>query len=130
MKNALCVLLAFTFFFAGCCGREGNPVQAYLPGDEKRSCESVCAEMSQAQTEIARLTPKANKAGYNTVMFVGGLFVIVPFFFMDFKNGEKVELQAYRQRYNSLSLIAAQKGCVIADGGAKRDVPVAVPASN
>ena len=50
-------------------------------------------------------------------MIITGLFVIIPFFFMDLKNGDKVELQAYRQRYNSLTLLAAKKGCVISDKG-------------
>ena len=68
--------------------------------------------MAQLDTEIATLLPKSNKGGYNTIMLVTGLFVIIPLFFMDFKNGERVELQACRQRRNALELMAAQRGCV------------------
>ncbi len=114
-KNALCVMLANMFLFIGCAGRDGNPIPAYRPGDEKRNCISLQTEMAQLDADIQRLVPKANKGPYNTIMFIGGLFVIVPFFFMDVKNGEKVELQACRQRYNSLALFAAQNGCVVAD---------------
>jgi hypothetical protein len=30
---------------------------------------------------------------------------------MDFKNGEQVEYEAYRQRYNSLAILATEKNC-------------------
>jgi len=122
MKQVVCLLLCGTIFLAGCAGRDGNPVSAYKPGDEKRNCISLQTEMSQIDTEIASLTPKANKGPWNTLMLVTGLFVIVPLFFMDLKNGEKTELEAYKQRRNSLSLIAAQKGCVIADAAANAAV--------
>jgi hypothetical protein len=69
--------------------------------------------MAQLDTEIATLLPKSDKGGYNTIMLVTGLFVIIPLFFMDFKNGERVELQACRQRRNSLELMSAQKSCVV-----------------
>ena len=116
MKDLLIVLLTITMFFAGCAGREGNPITAYKPGDEKRECVSLQTEMAQLDTEIATLLPKSDKTGYNTLMLVTGLFVIIPLFFMDLKNGERVELQACRQRHNSLSLMAAQRGCVLGGG--------------
>jgi len=122
MKKAVCLLLCGTIFLAGCAGRDGNPVPVYKPGDEKRDCLSLQTEMAQIDAEISRLTPKANKGPWNTLMIVTGLFVIVPLFFIDMKNGEKTELEAYRQRNNSLALIAAQKGCVIADAAANAAV--------
>jgi hypothetical protein len=118
MKEMLSIVLVFSIFFAGCAGREGNPIAAYQPNDEKRDCASLEAEMAQLDTQIATLLPKSNKAPWNTLMIVTGIFVIVPFFFMDLKNGEQVELQACRQRRNALALIAAQNGCVVANPGA------------
>lgn len=124
-KDALIVLLTATMFFAGCAGQYGNPIAAYKAGDERRSCTSLHTEIAQLDKEIATLLPKSDKSGYNTVMLVTGLFVIIPLFFMDFKNGEKVELQACRQRRNSLELLAAQKGCVLSD--MTEDIVIANP---
>ena len=42
---------------------------------------------------------------------VAGWFLLVPWFFMDFKNAEAHEYEAYRQRYNHLSRIARVKNC-------------------
>ena len=117
MRNVVSIMLVCSIFcsslvVSGCAGREGNPVAVYKAGDEKRDCTSLKTEMSQLDTEMATLLPKSDKTGWNTVMVVTGIFVIVPFFFMDLKNGEKVELRACRQRHNALELMAAQKGCV------------------
>ena len=124
MKNFLSIVLTCsivcTSLLSGCAGRDGNPVSAYQPGDEKRNCISLQTELSQTDAKIAELTPKANKMPWNTIMLVTGVFVIIPVFFMDLKNGEKVELDAYRQRHNTLELIAAQQGCVVADPGAQK----------
>jgi hypothetical protein len=82
-----------------------------MPGDEKRSCQGLKAEMSQIQADIARLLPKSDKFGYNALCVAGGVLVIVPFFFMDLKDAEKTEIEALRRRYNHLSVIAAEKEC-------------------
>ncbi len=130
MKKLLCIFFAFSIFYAGCAGREGNPIAAYRPGDEKRDCVSLQTEVAQLDAEIATLLPKSNKGPWNTVMLVTGLFVIVPLFFMDFKNGERVELQACRQRRNALEIIAAQKGCVLGGGNPSQATNAAQPAAD
>jgi hypothetical protein len=114
MKKTLCLLCVFTTFYAGCAGREANPVSVYMPGDAKRDCASLQIEMGNIQTEITEKLPDIDKTGYNTVCIITGLFIIVPFFFMDLKNADKTEVNALRQRYTALSLIAANRGCVLA----------------
>ena len=117
MKDFLTIVLTCSIFctslLSGCAGRDGNPIQIYKPGDERRDCLSLKTEMSQLDTAIATLLPNSDKMAYNTIMLVTGLFVIIPLFFMDLKNGERVELQACRQRHNALELMSAQKGCVV-----------------
>ncbi len=41
MREMLCIVLSFAVFFAGCAGRNANPVPLYIPGDENRPCESL-----------------------------------------------------------------------------------------
>ncbi len=121
MRKLICVLLCISIFLSGCAGRNANPVPAYLPGDENRSCKGLKAEIAQLEADMARILPETNKFGYNTLCFVGGLLVIVPFFLMDLKDAEKVEWEAMRVRRNRLVVYAAEKSC---DFGGKEPVPI------
>jgi hypothetical protein len=83
-------------------------------GDHKKSCQALEFEMANAEGEIQRLLPKSDKTGKNVALGVAGWFLLVPWFFMDFKNADQTEYEAYRQRYNSLASIAMSKGCDVA----------------
>ena len=105
------LLLTCTILLAGCAGREANPIPAYLPGDNTRSCEVLTAEIAQLQSDMQRILPKTNKGVSNTLWATAGVFLIVPFFFMDLKDAEKIEFDAMRTRHNRLLLICADRGC-------------------
>jgi len=111
MKKVISLTLVVSIFFVGCAGREANPIPAYLPGDNERSCEVLVAEIAQLQADMQRLLPKTNKGVTNTLWATAGVFLIVPFFFMDLKDAEKIEFDAMRTRHNRLLLICADKGC-------------------
>jgi hypothetical protein len=111
MKQSLCLLLIASIFYTGCAGREANPIPPYMPGDENRSCSGLKAEMAQIQADMQRLYPHTNKFATNTLWAIGGVVVIVPFFFMDLKDAEKIEYDALRTRYNRLLIIASEKNC-------------------
>ncbi len=115
MKETLCLLLVISVFMSGCGGREANPVLIYRPGDEKRGCISLKAEMAQLEADMQRILPKTDKSGTNILCGIAGAFVIVPWFFMDFKGADKIEFDAMRNRFNYLLTIAAEKECEIAD---------------
>jgi len=104
-------MLVCSLFLTGCGGREANPIPVYLPGDENRSCEALKAEVTQLQIDMAQLLPKTNKFGTNTLWAAAGCVAIVPFFFMDMKDAEKIEFEAMRQRHNRLLDYANEKGC-------------------
>lgn len=103
--------VAVSLIVAGCAGRTANPVAEYRMGDETRSCESIKVELSQIEADIARLVPETDKTGKNVALGVTGVFLIVPFFFMDLSDAEKAEVEAYRRRYNRLTQIGVEKGC-------------------
>ena len=121
MKKVTCVVLACMILLAGCAGRKANPVDIYLPGDEDRSCEAYVAEMAQLEADMDVILPDTSKAGQNTLCLVGGAFLLIPFFFMDLSNADKVEWDALRQRRNRLLVYAGEKGC---DFGEKEYVPI------
>ena len=95
----------------GCGGRSANPVASYQPGDEQRSCTGLQAEIASNEQEIIRLLPYENAAGKNVALGVAGVFFIVPFFFMDFKDAEELEIRALRQRNQRLREIAYNNEC-------------------
>ena len=98
-------------FIVGCGGKSANPVLSYQPGDEKRSCEGLKSEIAMNEAEIARLVPYDDATGKNVALGVAGAFLIVPWFFMDFKEGEAIELQALRRRNQWLREVAGDKDC-------------------
>lgn len=59
----------------------------------------------------AQLVPSTEKTGKNVALGVTGAFFLVPLFFMDFSQAEQIEVNAYRQRYNHLAILAMEKGC-------------------
>jgi len=118
-KLLLNLLLCISVFMLGCAGREANPIPIYMPGDENRSCEGLKAEVAQLQVDMARMLPKTDKGLTNALWATAGVFFIVPFFFMDFKDAERIEFDAMRQRHNRLLVYAAEKNCDM--GGIKAE---------
>lgn len=112
LKNFLSCL-AIAVLIVGCGGRTANPVMVSQYGDNSKSCEALEFELANVQGEIQRLLPKKDKTGKNVALGVTGFFLIVPLFFMDFKNAEAQEYEAYRQRYNHLASLAISKDCDI-----------------
>ena len=113
LMNFIALSVICSAALAACGGRTANPVMVSQFGDMKKSCRSLEFEMTSTQGEIQRLLPKTDKTGKNVALGVAGWFLIVPWFFMDFKNAEAQEYEAYRQRYNHLASIALDKNCDI-----------------
>jgi len=111
MRKAMCGVMCFAILYGGCAGRQANPVPPYLPGDENRSCQGLQTEMAQLKSDMVRILPDTNKFGTNTLWAAAGVFLIVPFFFMDLKDTEKTEWEAMRVRYNRLLIYAEEKKC-------------------
>ena len=111
MKKIICLLLSLSILLAGCAGTEPNLVHVRQLGDDQKTCEQLRTEMYFTENEISRLLPKSDKTGKNIALGATGILFIVPLFFMDLKQGEKKEIEAYRQRYNHLLMITQQKDC-------------------
>lgn len=114
MKNFVSVFVILSVFVVSACGgRTASPVMIAQYGDDQKSCKALQFEMANAQGEIQRLLPQSDKTGKNVALGVAGWFLLVPWFFMDFKNAEQVEYEAYRQRYNHLASVAMSKNCSV-----------------
>ena len=112
MRKRLCAGMAFMFFATGCAGSGPMPVARYSPADEKRSCASLKTELKDNKKEIAKkIEERTNKTNQNLILGASGVFLIVPWFFMDLKGKEAGETEALEIRNASLRRIAAVKGC-------------------
>lgn len=109
-KALLVVSIAITLS-VGCAGRAANPVMIQQYGDDKKSCQAIEREIAFIQGEMQRLVPKTEKTGKNVVLGVTGAIFLVPLFFMDLSQAEQMEVDAYRQRYNHLLILAGEKKC-------------------
>jgi hypothetical protein len=83
----------------------------YQHGDEERSCDALERELEMIEEDILDLLPETEKADKNTKLGIAGIFLIVPFFFMDLSKSEQIEVNALIKRYNHLVEIAENKDC-------------------
>lgn len=109
---SLCLIILMLNISA-CGGKNASPIMITQYNDENLSCKQLKYEMTHIQGEIQNLLPKTDKTTKNVALGVAGCFFLVPWFFMDFKNGEQQEYDAYRHRYNHLARIASEKECGI-----------------
>lgn len=110
-KAFIAVTLVSIAALSGCAGRAANPVMVQQYGDNAKSCQALEHDMAFIESEVQRLVPDTEKTGKNVALGVTGAFLLVPLFFMDFSHSEQIEVNAYRQRYNHLAMLAMDKGC-------------------
>jgi len=112
MRKALCVSLCVAIFVAGCAGTDPNPVSRTKPGDEALSCAMLRAEVGEMDNLIVTEQKQKDETfTWNIAMFVAGWFLIVPWFFMNLKGAEEVEIEAAKARKHWLRSLALDKGC-------------------
>ena len=104
-------VILISAFLAACAGRTANPAASYRVGDEAMSCQEIKADMAHVQSQVDRLVPESEKTGKNVALGGAGCFKLVPWFFMDLSETEKVEIQAYKERYLSLEKLYSRKDC-------------------
>ena len=107
---ALCLILALSL--GGCAGRTANPTATALPGDKELDCETLEAEMSHLDAEARRrFSQQSGKTGTNVALGIAGWFLLVPWFFMDFSDAERVEAEAMRDRFRHLQRLYNKQDC-------------------
>ena len=118
-KKLTTLICCTSLILTGCAGRAANPVMSSQPGDYSKSCSHLISELSEIEGEINKRLPKESRTGQNVALGVAGAFLIVPWFFMNFSDAEKTEIEAYRARYNHLTRIYNDKHC----GAQRNEIP-------
>jgi len=112
MKIAMFLLAVFCF---GCAGlaRTPDPVDAYQYGDDSKTCEQLQTNIETTLENLSALNRKRKtKIGGNIALAAVGVILFPPLLLgMDLSDVDAIEIKAQRDRYESLSMIAADKGC-------------------
>lgn len=95
----------------GCGGRAPRPVPWEMPGDAAITCAAMKAEISSNEQEIARRLPDADQSDRNAVLLGTGLVLIVPFFAMDVRYADRIEIRAFYERNARLRELGGRSGC-------------------
>lgn len=112
MKKIIAVLLSISIILSGCASTPANPVPIAQVGDDTKTCDAIINEMQQmisAQEKAA--ADRNSQVGTNVALGVVGVFLIVPWFFMDLGASASVEQKAAAARFQRLQQMAADKKC-------------------
>jgi hypothetical protein len=111
-KRSLCISLACALSLQGCSSTPANPVPVAQVGDETKSCNAITNEMQEMITaqEIAK-GEKNTQTGTNAALGVAGIFLIVPWFFMDLGGAASAEQKAAQARFKRLQQMGIDRKC-------------------
>ena len=106
------MIVVVLFFVQGCAGRAAHPVQVTQSGDNKKTCKSLRKETKQIRQNLKKMIPAIKKADKKrTLLMVSGGFLIIPWFFLDLSDADKIEANAQRARYNYLIDRGVNRNC-------------------
>ena len=111
-QPALLLIVMVLFLTQSCAGRAAHPVQVAQSGDNKKTCKSLRKETKQIRQKIRRMMPAVKKADKKrTLLMLSGGLLIVPWFFLDLSDADKIETNAQRARHNYLVDVAKKRNC-------------------
>ena len=106
------LIVIVLFFVQGCAGRAAHPVQVAQSGDNKKTCKSLRKETKKIRQKVKKMIPAVKKADKKrTLLMLSGGLLIVPWFFLDLSDADKIETNAKRARHNYLIDIAKKSNC-------------------
>ena len=106
------LIVIVLFFVQGCAGRAAHPVQVAQSGDNKKTCKSLHKETKKIRRNIKKMIPAVKKADKKrTLLMLSGGLLIVPWFFLDLSDADKIETNAQRARYNYLVDRGVKRNC-------------------
>ena len=110
-RPVLLVIFVALFFIQSCAGRAAHPVKVTQSGDVKKNCKTLRKEMKQIRQNLKRMVPAVKKADKKRTLLVLSGVLIVPLFFLDLTDADKIEANAERARHNHLAGRAEKLNC-------------------
>ena len=106
------LIVIVLFFVQGCAGRAAHPVQVAQSGDNKKTCKSLHKETKKIRQKVKKMLPAVKKADKKrTLLMLSGGLLIIPWFFLDLTDADKIEANAQRARYNYLVDRGVKRNC-------------------
>ena len=101
-----------SLLICACAGRDPQLVGVVQPHDRSMNCSAIFAEIEANNRKIEQLaSEKGLKVAQNVLTGVGGLFIPVLWFGMDWKGAQSKEMQALQSRQQYLATLAQERGC-------------------
>ena len=111
-QPVLALIVVVLFFVQGCAGRAAHPVKVAQSGDAKKACKSLRKETKQIRRDIKKMMPAVKKADKKrTLLMLSGGLLIIPWFFLDLSDADKIETNAKRARHNYLVDRGVKRNC-------------------
>ena len=106
------LIVVALFFVQGCAGRAAHPVKVTRSGDDKKTCNEIRHETRKYRKNIKKMIPAVKAADKKrTLLMVSGGLLIVPWFFLDLSDADKIETNAKRARHNYLVDRGVKRNC-------------------
>ena len=106
------LIVIVLFFVQGCAGRAAHPVQVAQSGDNKKTCKSLHKETKKIRQKVKKMLPAVKKADKKrTLLMLSGGLLIIPWFFLDLTDADKIEANAERARHNYLVDRGVKRNC-------------------
>ena len=111
-QSVFALVVIVLFFTQSCAGRAAHPVKVAQSGDNKKTCKSLRKETKKIRQKVKRMIPAVKRADKKrTLLMLSGGLLIVPWFFLDLSDADKIETNAKRARHNYLIDIAKKSNC-------------------
>ena len=108
----LVLIVVVLFFVQSCAGRAAHPVKVAQSGDNKKTCKSLRKETKKIRQKVKKMIPAVKKADKKrTLLMLSGGLLIVPWFFLDLSDADKIEANAKRARHNYLVDRGVKRNC-------------------
>ena len=112
LQPVLAFIVVVIFFVQGCAGRAARPIKVTQPDDIKKTCNEIRYETKKHRRKIKKMIPAIKSADKKrTLLMLSGGLLIVPWFFLDLTDADKIETNAQRARYNYLVDRGVKRNC-------------------
>ena len=111
-QPVLVLIVVVLFFVQGCAGRAAHPIKVAQSGDVKKTCTELRHATKKYRRNIKKMIPAVKAADKKrTLLMLSGGLLIVPWFFLDLSDADKIETNAKRARHNYLVDVAKKRNC-------------------
>ena len=110
MKTRSVIVVLSALFLASCAGRDPETIATVQPFDQSSSCTQIRAEIEANNIKVKQLAgEQGGKVAQNVLAGVGGIFIPVLWFGMDYKGSADKDVAALQSRQQYLTILATER---------------------